>query len=141
MFIWFHLVALCLSLLFLIPGVSTKFLDALEFRKQGNLAISAVAVWIVSIVAVTLDQAVGSGMGPYYFVNILGLDAAFIGGFFEFAIVIYAIERLIGSLILAIVLFALGVVLASSNLGLPITGLNPFRIQELTEDEIMIEQQ
>jgi hypothetical protein len=140
MFIWFHLVAFCLSLFFVIPGISTRLLDALEFKQGGNLALSAIAIWFVSVIAVTLDQAVGSGLGPYYFVNLLGLDPAFIGGFFELAIIIYAIERLIGSLILAIVLFALGMVLANSNLGLPFTGHNPFEIQELSEEDIRVEQ-
>ncbi len=139
-FIWFHVVAFCLSLIFLVPSVSTTLLNGLEFKKESNLAISAIAIWMLSIIAVTLDQAVGSALGPYYFVYVLGADAAFIGGFFEFAIVLYAIERLIGSILLAALLFALGNILVNSNLGLPITSLTPFGYEELTEVEIAIEQ-
>lgn len=134
-FVWFHFIVLLLSFIFLIPKVSTKLLDAMELSNNANYAYGIFAIWLLSIVSVTLDQLVGSAMGGYYFVA-LGADAGFIAGFFSIVLFIYPIERLIGSLIVTVVLFALGKALVHSNLGLPITGLNPFKIDELSLDEL-----
>lgn len=139
-FIWFHAVAFALSLMFLIPSISSYLRKGMEFQQGSNPIVSAISIWMLSVVAVTLDQAVGSALGPYYFVYILGADAAFIGGFFEVAIILYAIERLIGSIILAALLVALGVILSRSNLGLPLTNINPLTYGELSQEQIETDQ-
>ncbi|TFG14770.1 hypothetical protein EU537_02190 [Candidatus Thorarchaeota archaeon] len=131
---WFHGVAFLFSILFVSPRVSNILQESFE-PKQGKTRVFVASIWLLSIVSITMDQAVGSAIGPYYFVVLLGNDAAAFAGFFEFALLLYPIERLIGSLILTIVLVPLTDVLSQSNLGIPITSLNPLQYEELCEKD------
>lgn len=137
-FVWFHVVTLVLSLLFLIPKLSKALNESLEFSENSNIVVSTFAIWLLCLVAVTLDQAVGSAIGGYYFINLLGYDAGFMAGFFTAAMFIYPVERLAGSFLAAIVLVALGKVLSKSDFGLPLTSLNPFKLEELSAEEIRV---
>ncbi|MGY5871190.1 MAG: hypothetical protein RTV72_03005 [Candidatus Thorarchaeota archaeon] len=133
-FIWFHFIVFLISLLFIIPKTSTRLIEPL------NLNISTVrwfrfgSVWLFCLVAVTLDQVVGSAIGGWYFV-LLGADAAFMAGFFEVAILLYAFERIIGSILVALVVFALTEVLSRADYGLPLSRVGHYELLELSEGE------
>ncbi|MHA1577889.1 MAG: hypothetical protein ACTSU3_11055 [Candidatus Thorarchaeota archaeon] len=135
-FVWFHVIAFVLSLLFIIPKLSKGLNEAMEFSENSNVLVSTFAIWLLSIVAVTLDQAVGSAIGGYYFVSLLGLDAGFMSTFFTASMFVYPVERLFGSLLVTVILVGLGKVLSRSDFGLPLTSLNPFQIQELSPIEV-----
>jgi len=137
-FVWFHVIALVLSLFFLIPKISKGLNEAMEFPENSNILVSTFAIWLLSIVAVTLDQAVGSAIGGYYFINLLGYDAGFMAGYFTAAMFVYPIERLFGSLLVTGILVALGKILSKVNFGLPLTTLNPFKLEELSPEEILV---
>ncbi|MHA1883115.1 MAG: hypothetical protein ACTSUO_08725 [Candidatus Thorarchaeota archaeon] len=134
-FVWFHVVGLLLSLIFLIPKVSTKLLDAMDLATKSKYVSGIFAIWLLSIVSVTLDQLVGSALAGYYFVAV-GADVGFIATFFTMSLFVYPIERMIGSFIVTAVLFALGKVLVNSNLGIPITELNPLKLEDPTIDDL-----
>ncbi|MFW9960309.1 MAG: hypothetical protein ACFFDV_04790 [Candidatus Thorarchaeota archaeon] len=135
MFIWFHFVTFLLSLLFVIPNVSSKLLEYLKFDLSSKRFGKLVSIWILSIISVTLDQATGSAIGPYYFVWGVGVPAATMAVYFDIAVFIYPIERLLGSLIVTGILLALGETLARTTFGLPLTNVNDSQLVELVEEE------
>ncbi len=131
-FIWFHFVAFLISLLFVIPRISSRLIEPLKLNLNTDRRIRFVSIWLFCLVAVTLDQAVGSAIGGWYFV-LLGADVAFMAGFFELAIVLYAFERLVGSILVAFVVFALAEVLSRADYGLPLSHVGPYELLELDE--------
>jgi hypothetical protein len=135
-FIWFHFIAFLLSLLFVIPGIYSKLIEYLTFTPGSNRVLQLFPIWILSIISVTLDQATGSALGAYFFVWGLGVPASTLAVYFDLAVFIYPIERLVGSLIVAGILLTLGEALSWSNFGLPLTNVNDTELVELKDEEI-----
>ncbi|MGY5858757.1 MAG: hypothetical protein RTU63_05270 [Candidatus Thorarchaeota archaeon] len=133
-FIWFHIIALILSLLFIIPKISTKLISPLNLNVDTNRWIMFASIWIFCLVAVTLDQAVGSAIGGWYLPPIWG--ESLIIGFFETAILLYAFERIVASIIIALVIYALVEVLSKVDYGLPLSHVGHFELLELDEGEV-----
>jgi hypothetical protein len=133
-FIWFHIIAFLLSLLFVIPSISTKLISPLNLEINTDRWMMFVSIWIFCLVAVTLDQVTGSAIGGWYLPPIWGLPVMV--GYFEFAILLYAFERIVASLIVAVVVFALVDILAKADYGLPLSRIGSFELLELGEGEI-----
>jgi hypothetical protein len=133
-FIWFHIIAFILSLLFVIPKISAKLISPLNLEISKDRWMMFISIWMFCLVAVTLDQAVGSAIGGWYLPPIHG--EALIIGFFEFAILLYAFERIVASLIVTLVVFALVEGLARADYGLPLSRIGSFELLELGEGEI-----
>jgi hypothetical protein len=133
-FIWFHIIAFILSLLFIIPRISTILIDPLELRVGTNRGRMFVSIWLFSLIAVTLDQVVGSAIGGWYLPPILGLGV--IVGYFEGFVLLYPIERIVGSIIIALVIYALVVGLSRADYGLPLSRVGGFELLELAEEEV-----
>jgi hypothetical protein len=131
-FIWFHFIAFLISLLFVIPKTSTRLIEPLNLNINTDRWFRFGSVWLFCLVAVTLDQAVGSAIGGWYLV-IFGTET--MAGFFEVAILLYAFERIIGSIIVAAVIFALTEVLSNVDYGLPLSRVGHFELLELDEGE------
>ena len=142
-YVWFHAAAFLISLFFVVPEVSKTLQDSLNPQK-GRRTRFVVSIWLLSVVSITMDHAVGSAIAPYYFVTLLGNESAAFAGFFEFAILLYPLERLVGSFILTAILVPLAEILSQSNLGIPINSLESVQLEELrrvNESEIQPEGQ
>ncbi|MFW9974545.1 MAG: hypothetical protein ACFFDQ_04735 [Candidatus Thorarchaeota archaeon] len=133
-FIWFHIVALILSLLFVIPKISAMLIRPLNLRVDTHRWKMFASIWIFCLVAVTLDQAVGSAIGGWYLPPLYGLEV--IVGFFEVAILLYAFERIIGSIIISFIIYALVEGLSRVDFGLPLSRIGKYELLELSEEEI-----
>lgn len=133
-FIWFHFIAFLISLFFVIPQISTRLIEPLNLNLNTDRWFRFVSIWLFCLVAVTMDQVVGSAIGGWYFV-LLGADAAFMAGFFELAIVLYAFERIVGSIFVALIVFALTEGLSRADFGLPLSRVGQFELLELDEGE------
>jgi len=133
-FLWFHLIALILSLLFLMPLFKNKLAGGLELNENMGYGIGVVSIWLLSLIAVLADQLVGSTIGAFYFLT-LGMDVPTLAGFYTTVIFIYPIERTLASIIAAFVIVALAKFLAKTYFDLPTTPLET-RIQELPEEDI-----
>ncbi|MGY5875752.1 MAG: hypothetical protein RTU30_08400 [Candidatus Thorarchaeota archaeon] len=137
-FIWFHIVTLGISLIFVIPKVSKSLLDALNFSGESNPAIVMFASWLLAIVAIVGDHVIGSSLGTHYYAVTFGLTPDVLWGFFAPIVFVYPIERLIASLGCAALLFAIGYTLAKEFIGIPLLpGMSAEEgILELDESEI-----
>ncbi len=134
-FIWFHFIAFLCSLLFVFPNISTRLVKPLNLVSDTGRGVRFVSIWLFSLIAVTLDQVVGSAIGGWYFV-LLGADPAFMAGFFELVILLYAFERLVGSILVAVIVFALVEGLSKTDFGLPLSRVGQYELLELGEEEI-----
>jgi hypothetical protein len=135
-FLLFHFIVFLLSLIFFAPGVSRILIEPLMLERSFNRLSGLGAIWLLSIVAVTLDNVVGSAFGAYYFVTAYALTPETVAGLFALGIPIIPIERLIGSFAVTIVLVALAEVLARADFGLPLSRVGKYELLELSEDEI-----
>jgi hypothetical protein len=135
-FLLFHFIIFLLSLIFFIPGFSEDLMKPLKLERGFNRGSGFAAIWLLSIVAVTLDNVVGSAMGAFYFIAAFGMDPAALAGLFALGIPIIPVERLIGSFIVAILLAALAEVLSRANFGLPLSRVGNYELLELSEEEI-----
>jgi hypothetical protein len=133
-FLWFHIIALILSLLFLMPFFREKLEGGLEMDVNVGYGIGVVSIWLLSLISVLADQLVGSTIGAFYFLTV-GLDVPTLAGIYTGIIFIYPIERILASIIAAFVIVALAKFLAKTYFDLPTTPLES-GIQELPEEEI-----
>ena len=133
-FIWFHIIAFVLSLLFIIPRISTILISPLELKVGTHKWRMFVSIWLFCLIAVTLDQIVGSAIGGWYLPPVLGLGVTV--GFFEGFVLLYPVERIIGSIIVALVIYALVEGLSRADYGLPLSRIGGFELLELEEEEI-----
>ncbi|MFX1368228.1 MAG: hypothetical protein ACFFAY_06510 [Promethearchaeota archaeon] len=131
--VWFHVIALLVSLLFVIPKAKDKLLSELEMDK----AYTVRALFLLAIVCVTLDQLVGSTIASYYFVTFLGNTVEAILPWYVGAVFVYPIERLIASAVIVIVLGAVIESLSSSYFTLPTTPISSRTSLDLSEEETM----
>lgn len=132
-FIWFHFIGFLISLLFIIPKTSTRLIEPLNLNISTKKWFRFGSIWLFCLVAVTLDQAVGSAIGGWYLV-IFGTET--MAGFFETAILLYAFERIMGSILVTLIIFALTEVLSRADYGLPISRVGHFELLELDEAQM-----
>jgi len=118
-FVWFHAIAFVLSLLLVISRVSGRISDELELKQT----ITARALFLLALVSVTLDQAVGSAIGSYYLVYIAGFDLSLVVSWFVLGALIYPIERILGALIVVVLLRAIVESFSAAYFQLPLTPL------------------
>ena len=135
-FLIFHLIVLLLSLPFFIPKISDKLIEPLKLERRFNRVSGFVAIWLLSIVAVTFDNLVGSVIGAFYFIAAFGMTPDVLAGLFALGIPVIPFERIFGSVIVTFILVGLAEVLARADFGLPLSRVGHYELLELSEEEI-----
>ncbi|MFW9809960.1 MAG: hypothetical protein ACFFE6_11350 [Candidatus Thorarchaeota archaeon] len=135
-FLIFQVIVFLLSLVFVIPKVSKLFLEPFRRRRDFNRAFGLFSIWLLSIVAVTLDHVFGLALGVFWFNIALAVDPTTIAVWFAPALLIIPIERIVGSVIVALILAALIEVLVRNDFNLPLTRIGSYELLELSEEEI-----
>jgi hypothetical protein len=135
LFIWFHLIVFAISFLFLIPQTSSWLVKPLNLNINTDRWVRVVSIWLFSIVAVIIDNLVGSAIGGWYFI-LGGADPGFIIGWFAAGLIIIPIERIVGSILVTLVIVTLVEVLSGADYGLPLSSVGEYELLELTEEEI-----
>ncbi len=133
-FLWLHIIAGLLVLLFLIPGVGHQLSDALHFEPDSKISLNFFAIWLVSFIAVMADHLVGSTIAAYVFSA--GMDPEALALLFIGVAFIYPWERLIASVITALVLFVTSISLAKTYFDLPTLPGIPSAPLELPPEEL-----
>jgi len=135
-FLVFHLVVLLLSVPFYLPKISNKLMEPLKLERSFNRKSGFVAIWVLSIIAVTFDNLVGSAIGAFYFIAAFGFTPVALADLFSLGIPVIPIERILGSIVVTFILVGLAEVLARADFGLPLTRVGHFDLLELSEEEI-----
>jgi hypothetical protein len=113
--LWFHIIVILLALVFIIPFTKKKLFNEIGFSSK----TSTRAIFLIALVGVCVDQAVGSAIGSYYLVYALGLDINLVAGWWTAITFIYPVERFIGALIATVILAALTESISGGYFSLP----------------------
>ena len=135
-FLIFHFIVFLISLIFFVPKVSKRVIEPLMLERSFNRLSGLVSLFLLSIVAVTLDNVVGSAFGAYYFIAAFAMTPEALAVLFAAGIPIIPIERIFGSLIITGILATLAEVLVRANFGLPLSRVGNFELLELSQEEI-----
>ncbi|MFW9926595.1 MAG: hypothetical protein ACFFDM_07515 [Candidatus Thorarchaeota archaeon] len=135
-FLVFQFAVFLLSLVFVIPRVSKLFLEPFRRTRDFNRVFGIFSIWSLSIVAVTLDHVFGLAVGVFWFNIALAVPPATIVVWFAPALLIIPIERIVGSVIVALILTALVEILARNDFNLPLSRIGSYELLELGEEEI-----
>jgi len=138
-YLWLHAITLLLVFPFVIPRTRRLLLRGLHFAKEGNSAITLFSVWLMSFIALIADNLIGGAIGTYYFVYILLSDPTGLAVVYMGIALVYPVERIIASVIVAGVALSVGYVLAKSYFDLPVLPTRQMTIEELSEEEIQSE--
>ncbi len=114
-FLWFHIIVFLLSLILFVPFTRKRIYSEIDFSRRASTR----ALFLVALIAVCMDQAVGSSIGAFYLVYALGLSTSTVAGFWTAVTFVYPVERLIGALIAAVILAALTESISSGYFQLP----------------------
>jgi len=135
-YLWLHAITFLLVFPFIVPKTRSLLLRGLHFGKEGNPVITVFSVWLMSFIALIADNLIGGAIGTYYFVYILLFDPAGLAAIYMGIALVYPVERIIASVIVAGVALAVGYVLAKSYFDLPVLPTRQMTIEELSEEEI-----
>ncbi|MFW9956499.1 MAG: hypothetical protein ACFFCT_00390 [Candidatus Odinarchaeota archaeon] len=138
-YLWLHTISLLLVFLFIIPQARRFLLKGLHFKKEGSPAITVFSVWLMAFIALLADNLIGGAIGTYYFAYILLFDIPGLASVYMGIALVYPVERIIASIIVAGVALAVGHVLAKSYFDLPVLPTQQITIEELSEEEVQTE--
>jgi len=135
-FIWLHLITLLIVLVLMIPKVMNKLSEATTFEKGRNAMLMPIAIWLFSFAALMTDHIVGNTSSVFYFAYFLGWDPATLVAAWIPITFVYPVERLVASIILAVVVIAVGEATVQTGLELPTSPWESREPKELTQEEI-----
>jgi hypothetical protein len=135
-YLWLHAISFLLVFPFVVPKTRRLLLKGLHFSKESNPAIIVFSVWLMSFIALIADNLIGGAIGTYYFVYILLFDPTALASVYMGIALVYPVERIIASAIVAGVALAVGYILAKSYFDLPVLPTSQMTIEELSEEEV-----
>jgi len=135
-FIWLHLITFVIILILLIPGIYNKLRNAITFDKNRDLKLMPVAVFLFSFIALLTDHVVGNAVTIYYFYYFGGIDAATLLTWWLPITFVYPFERIVATIILGIVVIAVGEAIVQTGFELPVSPWESREQLELKPEEI-----
>jgi len=90
----------------------------------------------MSFIALLADNLIRGAIGIYYFVYILLFDPTALASVYMGIALVYPVERIIASVIVALVALSVGYALAKSYFDLPVLPTRQMTIEELSEEEV-----
>ncbi|MGQ4870965.1 MAG: hypothetical protein ACP6IT_03910 [Candidatus Thorarchaeota archaeon] len=113
-YVWLHCITLLPVAALMVPAVGRSMKSYLE--QVSSLPRLTIAVTLLSFVAVMTDHIVGSAIAAFYFVYMVGFDAAGMAAAFNTVSLLYPLERIVATIILTVVTVALFTAARSSVL-------------------------
>jgi hypothetical protein len=135
-FIWLHIVALFLSLLFLVPQLRDYLEGGLNLSPERSYSKAAIAIWLLVFISLMADHIVASVIRAYLFIAV---PSEMVSIVFIDVIFIYPIERILESIVGAFVTLLIAVVITRANLYLPtrpISGKEADSIEPIDEETL-----
>ncbi|MFW9794756.1 MAG: hypothetical protein ACFFEE_10665 [Candidatus Thorarchaeota archaeon] len=135
-FIWLHLVTFGIIVILLIPKIMDKLRDAVSFERGRNLKLMPFTILLFSFVALLVDHMVGNTAGVYYFFYAGIMDApTMLVGWMAITFV-YPVERILATVILAVVVIAASEAIVQTGLELPVSPWDRREQLELSPEEL-----
>jgi hypothetical protein len=128
-FLWLHFIALSLSFLFLVPQLKKPLKDGLNLAEGTSYPKVAIALWLLVFISVMADHIVASVMRAFVY---LAAPAELVSLIYTEVIFIYPIERILASIVGALVTVLIAVAITRVNLYLP---TSPIREEEVVPIE------
>jgi hypothetical protein len=135
-YLWLHTIGLLLVFLFVIPKLRSILSRGMHFKSEINPAVTVFSIWLMAFIALLADNLIGGAIGSFYYVYVLLFDPTALAGIYIGIALVYPVERIIASVIVAVVALGVGYALANSYFDLPVLPTGQTTIEELTEEEI-----
>lgn len=135
-FIWLHLITLFIITILLVPKLMDKLKEAVTFEKGRNLTLMPIAVLLISFIALMTDHIVGNTASVFYLFYFGAFDAPTLVGFWLPITFVYPFERILATIVLALIVIAAGEAIVQTGLELPTTPWENKEQLELSSDEI-----
>jgi hypothetical protein len=135
-FIWLHLITLFIIAILLVPQLMNKLKEAVTFEKGRNLMLMPIAVLLFSFIALMTDHIVGNTASVFYLFYFGAFDAPTLVGFWLPITFVYPFERILATIVLALIIVATGEAIVQTGLELPTTPWENKEQLELSSDEI-----
>jgi hypothetical protein len=136
-FVWLHIIALFLSLLFLVPQLKNHLESGLNLSPETSYSKAAIAIWLLVFISLMADHIVASVIRAYLFIAV---PAEIISIVYFDVIFIYPVERILASIVGGLVTILVGVAVIRANLHLPthlLKGKEFVSIDSLTEEDLV----
>lgn len=115
-YIWLHLVAMLLAVLFILPKTKQWLRKEMHYERM-NPEYNFLTLWLLSFIALLADSVVGGSLGVYYFVYALNYTPELVAGWFTGVAFIYPLERIAVTFVITSVLLAIIKTVAGSEIG------------------------
>ena len=135
-FIWLHLITFFIITILLVPQVYDRLKKSVTFDRGRELTLMPLAIFLFSFIALLTDHIVGNTASVYYLHYIGGFDVSTLVGFWLPITFVYPIERLVASIILAVVVVAASEAIVQTGLELPVSPWESREPLELSPDEV-----
>jgi len=136
LFIWLHLITLAIITILLVPKLMNKLKDAVTFDKGRNLKLMPFAILLFSFIALLTDHIVGNTVTVYFFHYFGAMDVPTLVGFWLPITFVYPVERLLATVILAVIVITASEAIVQAGLELPVSPWESKEQLELSPDEV-----
>jgi hypothetical protein len=135
-FIWLHLITLLIIVILLIPRLANTLSDAVSFDKNRNVKLMPIAVLLFSFITLMTDHIVGNAASIYWLHYVALYDVPTLVGYWIPITFVYPVERLLATVILAIIVIAAGEAIVQTGLDLPVSPWESREQLELSPEEV-----
>jgi hypothetical protein len=136
MFIWLHLITFILLIILLVPGVYGRLKEAVTFERGRTLTLMPIAIFLFSFIALLTDHIVGNTVTVYYLHYFGAMDVPTLIGIWVPITFVYPVERIVATIILAVIVIAASEAIVQTGLELPVSPWEREEQLELSHEEI-----
>lgn len=111
-YIWMHIIATMLVLLFMYPKSSEWLKRRIDYKSEKNVR----PILIICFIALLGDSLIGGALAAYWLTLIAGFDVSLVTSWFVGATILYPLERIAVTIVVTGVLIALGRALTGTQL-------------------------
>jgi hypothetical protein len=137
-FLWFHLVAFSIAMLFLIPRFRNKYVNELDLFTEMNRISGVIVIWLLVFISVMVSHLVDLVLKFYYFAIpaiiatpeypslIIEFLNSYFSSYYNTIIFVYPIETILAAIVGCVVIYLITIV----QTRFPSTPPSPVEIEE-----------
>ena len=135
-FVWLHLITLLIIAVLLIPRLAKALSSAVSFDRNRNVKLMPIAILLFSFISLMTDHIVGNAASVFWLHYVALFDVPTLVGWWIPITFVYPVERLLATVVLAIIVIAAGEAIVQTGLELPVSPWESKEHLELSEEEI-----